>query len=735
MEYHCTANALQRFAGRLSVLGLVLLLVLSTGSIHAQGPDDEDQPREETLEAQLRAGVRALDAEDFGRAESLLVDVCEAEAAYISPQHGAAAYWLGTAYERQEETKQAHQTWIDGQRAVAEADAFDVRLADAYLRALFATDLRTERLAAADVYLQLLSHADSTLVPAETEIVHRHVAQSALLFDDARRERLSDGSLHDETWTVKEDAGGYLVAWWQRQDRAPATPENERLEEHLHRVAEARAQYAYDERVSGLDDRGETYVRYGPPYQQRSIEYNDAGFFRDVFRFGVNVASFDFPDNELWTYPHIHHAAYFVFVEDNGLFKIGSSSDLLPSRLSNVFSNSERHLNRAVSALAAMRYIYRDLALYHSDFSSLYNDVDNYANWQEMNEKSFELTGEAPAGMVVRQVGHGVGQQRLVFADPSMGIDLPSRFVQRKAQEQKTVDYHAERARREVMPPQHSELFAGVDTLTLSVRTARFLNPNGTTRTEVYWGTLAQHLHQPEEEDASLIKLTAVRYDGDYSRQGADNQWYDTDIPPGDDGLVVPGTFTVNSAADPFHLALQWEQYEGTAEGGHIQLGKQLRVATHRVDTLAALDTNERQLEMSDLRPMLPDDERGAGAAMAPYPFETIAPEASLLLYFELYHLGFGGDDRTQYTVEYDVQRRTQRGGLARLFRGDDEQRTTASTTYEGNSRTSEEQILIDLSDWENDRAGEIIVTVRVTDETTGQQAERNIAFDVVPNQ
>lgn len=738
MRYVCPVSVRQRIAVLLFPLGFVLLLGLGAACAYAQGTHAD---AELSLEEPLRNGVHALEEERLARAESLLVEVFDTQPNYISPEHGAAAYWLGTAYEQQDETEQAHETWIEGQRAVADTDAFDVRLADAYLRALFATDLNKQRLEAADVYLQLLGHADSSLASDEDEIVHRHVAQSALLMNEEKRAELSDDSLHDETWSVKEGAGDHLTSWWQRQDRAPATPENERLEEHLQRVAKAEAEYPHEERVSGLDDRGETYVRYGPPYKEHSISYNDMDFQKEVFRFGVNVASFDFPKNEVWTYPHIHRAAYFVFVEEkNGIFKIGRSGDLLPNRLSNTFSNSERHLNRSVSALAAMQHIYRDLALYHPDFGSLYDDVADYANWQEMNAKSYQATGEAPPGTVAQRVGSGAGQERMVFSSPTFGIDQPSQFVQRKAQEQKTVDYHAERARNQALPQQHSEIFDEVDSLSLDVRTARFLEPNGKTRTEVYWGTFTGNLELRDEdaEKDSRVKLTAVQYDQNYERKHAANTWYDTSVPPGEEGLVVPDVFSVNNTLDVYHLALQWEQYTTEGDGDNARLGKQQRVATHHVDTLTALNADGRELEMSDLRPMLPNDasapQEATSETAALYPFDIIDPEAPLLLYFELYHLGFDGDDRTQYTVEYDVHRRTDRHSpLGRLFRGDDEQRTAGSTTYEGDSRTSQEEILIDLSDWDNERVGEIVVTVRVTDETTDHQVERAISFDVVP--
>lgn len=733
---------------RPSVLHLFLvaagtvLATLSVPCTQAQSQDAGGQHIVNELTSSFEAGHHALQSDQWAQAESLFKAVVNKQSGYISPQHGAAAYWLGHVYTQQEKADKARAAWNIGQKAMRAQGTFDLRLADAYLRATPQPELGYDRAATVDVYRQLLRYADSSLTRSEAAIIKRHAAQAALLMTEEERAGVSSNAPQDTSWTLNDGAGTFLIEWWRQQDPAPATPENERLEEHIQRVAHAQAEYPHATRTSGLDDRGETYVRFGPPYLERSITYNDAGFVLDVFRFGVNVSSFEFPKNEIWTYPQIHHAAYFIFVEDDDHYYIGSSSDLIPRRLSNTFSNSDRHLNRAVSALAAMRYIFRDLALYHSDFGTLYNDIDNYASWQEMNATQFRATGRAPAGTTVRTVGAGIGQERLVFSSPSLGIGTPSQFVQRTAMEQKTLDYHAERIRTKELPPQTTAIFDDVESLSLTMRTARFLEPNGATRTEVYWGTLASNLTLDEEyaDKSSLVKLTAVEYAPNYDRRRTRGKWYDTGPAASQQGLVVPNTFSIKSASDIYHLGLQWEQYSADLSGNRIQLDDQLRVTTRRLDTLAALNATPSQLEMSDLKPLLPNgsDEALTAASLetaSPYPFDRIGPEASLLLYFEIYHLGFDSDDRTRYAVEYDVTRRTERGRLTRLFRGDEEESTTASTTYEGDSRTAKEQILIDLSDWENEKPGALTVTVRITDEVTGQQVERAIDFEIVPRQ
>lgn len=740
----CRVRASRRLALVLAFAGGLLLQVAWAPATQAQSDLASARAVEgisEDLAHAVAAGVQALQRNEPARAESLLTTVVDAQPGYVSTRHGVAAYWLGRAHERQEQQAAARQAWIEGQEALAEQGLFDLHLADAYLRAAPTSRTGYDRSVAVDVYRQLLRRADSALAADESTIVTRHAAHVALMMTDAERRQITGSALHDTPWTFEPGAGTALLEWWRRHDPAPATAENERIEEHLSRAATAQAKYPHPDRSTRMDDRGETYVRYGPPYLQREITYNDASFVLDVFRFGVNISSFEFPKNEIWTYPQIHHSAYYIFVEDNDRYYIGTSSDLMPRRLTNTFSNSERHLNRAVSALAAMEYIFRDLALYHPDFGTLYDKIANYANWQEMNATQYRATGRVPAGTRVRRVGAGIGQQRFVFSSPAFGVGMPSQFVQSTSTEQRTLDMQARRVRRQVMPPQATDLFNDLGSMAIATRTARFLGPNGRTRTEVYWGTRTPEL-QLDEDDAdksSLIKLTAVSYNTDYTRRGAQNKWYSVDAALSEGGLVVPGVFNVNGMSGTYHLALQWEQYTADVQGDRVALNEQLRVATQRVDTLSALSAAPDQLEMSDLRPMLPNDDflaSGASTeAATPYPFTEIAADASLVLYFELYHLGFGSDDQTRYTVEYDVKREAKRSRIARLFRGNKEDRTTASTTYEGEGRRAQEHILIDLSEWPDDESGTLTVTVRVIDEVTGQQVERAIDFEVTPTE
>ena len=77
--------------------------------------------------------------------------------------------------------------------------------------------------------------------------------------------------------------------------------------------------------------------------------------------------------------------------------------------------------------------------------------------------------------------------------------------------------------------------------------------------------------------------------------------------------------------------------------------------------------------------------------------------------------------------IAYEVVRRKKR--LLGLL-GTKEERTLVSSAYSGGSRTAQELIMIDLSQWKPGGAA-LSIIVRITDDTTGQQVERHIDFSL----
>jgi hypothetical protein len=136
-------------------------------------------------------------------------------------------------------------------------------------------------------------------------------------------------------------------------------------------------------------------------------------------------------------------------------------------------------------------------------------------------------------------------------------------------------------------------------------------------------------------------------------------------------------------------------------------------------------------LELSDIKPLqyAPSEPAALDGAGIPILGATLPPDTPLALYFEVYNLSFGPDDRTQYTIEYEVEHTRPRGGLVGRIRGDETSETSTETTYEGTSRRSEEYIVVDPSEVAPEGGGQMAITVHITDEHTGDVVERAIQF------
>ncbi len=615
------------------------------------------------------------------------------------------------------------------------ADAVTLRAVDGFLRLLTPERLETDRDLASEAFLRIISSIGRATSDAELQIQRRHVARLLPLLSDADAVHVirEDRSTDADGWTFWSGAGAFLETWWRRNDPLPGTEENERLNEHLHRVAVATSRYACESRTGGIDDRGTVFIRYGEPGRSDVVEYNSMDFQLDVFRFGVPVTQNEFPENELWSYTRIDDSAYFIFTENaRQCYEVGGALDLVPSRLIQVRGRSERAENIAYSGMMALRYIYQELSLFHIDFSSVYSQIETYVSFQEEEATRAEL-GEAfgtaigSGGTQTRTVGAGLNQTRRVSSSSNFGIPSPSGFIPSVATQIEQEDRASAHRRKKRLPRQVTDLMTSEELIPVAVQTVRFLNPDGTTRIEMAWGLQNQHL-LPLDSDAearpSILIIDAVQFDTEYQRVDQVEQKYT--IQPSslvEQDLFVSPPLVFDDMRDLAHIGIQWRQFD--IEGRLSEdatVGEQMRVATVRSDSLRPLHASGKRLEVSDVQSMVSPS--GVVDDAVAFPFASLNPDTPLVLYFEVYHLAYGDNDQTRYTVAYDVERRAPKG-WRRLFGSEDIEKTTTEMTYSGTERRTEEFISIDLSTLRQPKTQELRVTVRVTDTITGETVAR----------
>ncbi len=690
------------------------------------------QSSQDQMATWFREGRRALDAGDLDTAQTRFRLVYDQNPAWSEIRYGSVAYWLSRAYRAASSDSLADATLREGVESMKERDSFDVRLADAFVVQALSNPEEPGRVTPQilDQYINLLYNVDALLDDDERAILSRYVAQLALV---APAGVMSDAFQGDpnggvDAWAPRKGAGPLLVTWWRSQDPVPATRSNERLEEHLKRLGVALSRYADPASPAGLDHRGDVYLRYGPPQEQIKVTFDDPVLTDIIYRPGAVVNLSDFPQNEFWVFGHIDRAAWFLFVRDKSRWRIGETLDLIPRTLRTGFSAGNRGRIKAGMSIAVMQNIFRQLSPLHPDFAMRYAEVDNYA--MQMPEFGPGRMANRTSQSLAARPGGVTGQTQ---------IEQPDRFIQTMMVKSRSEDDASIATREKVTPRVYVEALSEQGVLEVGYRAVRFLEPDGSTRTVVHWSPEPGGLRPGRKErrvmesmnypDSGryLVTMTAVQKDAEYlDRVIHKDRFMITDLPDRGEAIPVQRT-TLSGDTALFHIAMQWDQYAMGAS--HTQRGPQLRVATARIDSLAALNADPGELEMSDLLPMTAlADVAPADFVPTPYPFRVLTRDLQLALSFEVYHLAFGPDDQTQYTVTFDVKRDARRGGFLSLRR-EEAQGTSASFGATGTSRTAERMILIDLQAWEG--SGELNITVTVKDEVTGQSTSRAILFDL----
>ncbi|MDX1545988.1 MAG: GWxTD domain-containing protein [Rhodothermales bacterium] len=707
----------------------LLLLLVSLG--FGLGGPARAQPQ--GTAARASAAIAAVEQGAAEAAIDPLEAVFEQDAAYAVPGQGTVAYWLGRAYADTGDPESALEVWREGLDALGETGLFDWRLADVFLRHVL--DGRAGEEGdfgrATPLYLNLLAALEAVPPDAVAAMAQAHLHPLAYVVPDALLRETGLDAMEAGILPTPVD-GGRLAAWWRSQDVLPATHYNERLDEHLRRVAHARHHYRTPEGT--YDDRARVYIRLGPPDRRTEVRFDDTRFQGKVIQRNLTLLSSDFPENEFWVYERLDQAAQFLFYRHEGYYQLGEPMDLVPPTLRTGVGSSGRGQQKARAVVRTLEEIYRQLALHHTSFATRYTDVAAYSSLLDDSEAAAAANAEVATAL-----------QRTLVADPvsvnvegsAFSADVPHLYAEKALMEGHVADEQAARRRETYVPRTATNLFDEVEPLPVVARTARFLDDDGTTRTEVYWGLTPGPLEDPqtlaeEPGDAYLIVGSVVQQLADHRNRVLRVERHTMPRRDGEaEAAREPQRYTAAGDTGRYHLAVQWDLYLATLgpDGVPVRLGAHLRRQSLRFDTLQALEATGGTLVMSDLKPMVLRDATATPdlAQAVPYPFDRVRPDTPLLLYFEVYHLAFGPDDRTHYTVEYEVTR--PEGGALRLRRGR-EDGVSSRAAYEGTARTAPEYVALELGAWEG--TGPLTVTVRVTDDVSGRQAERTLPLVMV---
>ncbi len=654
---------------------------------------------------------------------------------------GSVAYWLGAAYHATGRTDDAASVWRAGLQALDDRGQFDPRLALRFVDAVFAEQRRDDVPMATQAYSLLLAHPYESPVDVDAALAPYCVALAAVL-PVALAQGIDERG--DACLPLARADADAIATWWRRQDPEPATLHNEILEEHLQRVAYARSEYWHD---GAYDDRGPVYIRLGEPAARTSIQFNATEFRNRVMDRSLTISASDFPDNEFWYYDRIDATAQFIFHNTSGTFRLGDVQQLIPSSVRSGLGNSARGRRKAKALVWTLEQIYQQLSLYNETYATRYTDVASFANLIEEAEiaaevqqrfatedRAFDSEGSDPLQRAIGGSRNDPGD--ISLPGSSFNLNRPDLYVQHALSEARAQDELIAAHREERVPRMRSRVLGDREPLEVRVRTARFLEEDGATRTEIYWGLPAGALavdndtRRALEEDGFvspdwLLVSTVVQQTPDFRPRIINHDRIA--IPSPAEGALQTRTLTATGDTGRFNIAVQWDLYAAYVGRQHttLQTGPRVKGNVYRADSLTALTADAGTLEMSDLKPLIALPGEPESAEPVVFPGNRLDPNLPLHLYFELYHITFGTDDRTPYTVAYEITRTEER-----RLRRDAVDRTTFSASFSGDSRTAREALMLDLSDW--DAGGLIDIVVHITDDISGQQVDRLLSFELM---
>ena len=556
-------------------------------------------------------------------------------------------------------------------------------------RALALLAALTGPIGAQSVRAQTVGGSPAT-VGGEGALTPQEAEQVRPLLPNSLAERLARG-----------DAGAAqaVARWWRRQDPYPATPQNERVDEHRRRVEAALERYAADT-PAGYDVRGETLVRFGPPARVRVVDYEANLFIARKIREEPAVRRSDFPRNETWHYPSLD--AYYVFYETPDGYREGTPVNLIPRQLQ-AGGYSAATESRAQLLGQVIRQIHKDLFSFDAQIRQRLSDIDAQIGGD--GAVLYDSNTRRQTGLVL------------------------SGIVQRTRQE----DERVRMLRNRRLPASTS----GGPVGQIAARTARFLDGPVEAPTGSVWVGWSQLLPSQARvadslgaEAAShalfLIEAVGLRYDADIRLTGREDFAF----------IVLPGgafsepQWTVVQGVDrEGEAAFQWDVTPADRDGVPL-LGAPISQAVLRMPSLDGLVEPGATVAVSDMLPLAVESiDVALGADRldglpAPHPYEVVPSDRPLALYYEIY-----GPEAAPagVSVRLDVEVTRRRDG--RLLRAGQRDRSTSGLEFTLSGGREPQMVIVEPESLAG--ADEVMVEVTLTRLSSGERVQREATFRV----
>lgn len=365
MDFNC-----RRPWGLLMLLLSFAFLFSSASAFAPDSPNDSSGQ----FSVWFREAEEKLHHKEYGAAQDILKRLLEAAPLYQDEESGKSAWFLlGLSYDRQGESKKALNIFLQGLDSLRKAPYPDLYLKYHLARIFGENDISDAESKVTGIFYEVLTR----LSPVRQRDLWSFVYdQTRIFLTPAEQEQVLE--MVD---AGSGDPGSLLLRAFKRLDPSPADPTNEFIYRFFQRTKYAREKFGDNLNPRGYDDRGDIFVKLGPPSRM---------FYR---RTGVRGAvGFALYPYELWFYKHIHPDIYFTFIG-----KVGKSYYTLvdgPESIFGTFYRGHRvFFNRFQESQTAMFLrtdLYMSFAPLHKTFRERLRRMEEQASVSEALEYALQ---------------------------------------------------------------------------------------------------------------------------------------------------------------------------------------------------------------------------------------------------------------------------------------------------------------------------------------------------------
>jgi GWxTD domain-containing protein len=545
---------------------------------------------------------------------------------------------------------------------------------------------------------------------------------AALAFDDFKYIIHADELALYETLSTPEEYKAFFRSFWERRDPMPSRGLNARLSEHYRRLLVAENEYAYyglriwhnnPDRRGDLDfpaayalndafnDKGLIFIRHGEP-DVREIQVGDDMEFQtvkgdvDPYYSPVEHSSGSvWRPNESWRY-YRPQQMDFHFVRTDG----ANNWRLTPELTHMAMLENREHWGAPYAQMAEAARRMSDIQAGKTEsFTAVVPGVAS-------------LDEQLPDEIQSRVDSVNRGQR----ADLTRVADNNRNYFDFTSMRRRMVEQSREAVTLALDSDQHTWQ-EDIETIDMPHVVSTFRGEGGETEVEIYFALPIGKI--TERADAGIgtvdIEVGYALHDTAWQAVSQEAQLKRMPTSP-DPSAALIDFFRFTVPPDSYHVAIHCAPSETSQLGGY-KFGYQ--VPDYRQPALALSDVVLANYAG-------PADEASrfnrGDIHLSPNPFQRFSVRQPVYVYFEVYHLGLDGSDKTDYTIEYILTPLTSKPKFLGLIGGGDRPSLSLRMDHSSTTPSPVEYTEIDVS---NIDPGPYELTVRVTDKLTGEVRER----------